>query len=200
MKTLFGLEIEMVRHDWADSGFVEANHGCCRCCGFKCKKRIYHESMGITLPDGWKLEGDCSIPDAPYGVEMVSPKLPMKEMLAQLKLACMAMSDAGYMAGPPSFCGIHVSVSMAGILGDKILKKTGEWDTGGTLPGGLYHDRLSRLGRPSYHFSPSVGRGKYYVVNQDYGKQRIEFRHLASSLNHRQIKRSVLGLLSATRQ
>lgn len=164
----------------------------------------YHNGTQVPwLPLGWKAESDSSIrPQAPgrKGCEFVSPKLRGPEGLEQVEEAIDAINSRGAKVNPT--CGLHISVEWHGdaaalarlisLIGNHekaIFASTGTRRREQTI----YTKKIKHYGNAD-DAKRRCESDRYHLVNLTHlarGKNRIEFRAFAGSLN----KTKVVGYL-----
>lgn len=164
----------------------------------------YHGGYQVPwLPEGWRAERDSSIrPTTPdrKGCEFVSPKLRGVEGLKQIEDAIDAMNARGARVNPT--CGLHVTIEWNGdaaalarlisLVGNHeraIFASTGTRRREQTV----YTKQIKQYGDKD-RAKQRCESDRYHLLNLTHlarGKNRIEFRAFAGSLN----KTKVLGYL-----
>lgn len=164
----------------------------------------YHRGYQVAwLPTGWKAERDSSIQTlAPgrKGCEFVSPKLRGPEGLAQVEQAIDAINARGARVNPS--CGLHVTIEWNGdaaalarlisLVGNHeraIFASTGTRRREQTI----FTKKIKQYGNKD-DAKRRCEADRYHLLNLTHlarGRNRIEFRAFAGTLN----KRKVLGYL-----
>lgn len=155
----------------------------------------YHHGYQVPwLPNGWKAERDGSIQASVgrKGCEFVSPKLKGAEGLAEVEQALVAINGRG--ARVNESCGLHVTVEWNGDAAAlaRLISLVGNHEKGMFASTGTRRRERTVYTKPikAYGSKESAkekcDRDRYHALNLTHlaqGKNRIEFRIFAGSLN-----------------
>jgi len=156
----------------------------------------YHHGVPVPwLPDGWKAERDSSIrPQVPgrKGCEFVSPKMCGYEGLEQVLESVDRIRERGARVNPT--CGIHVTVEFRGdatalarLISLVANHEKGIYASTGTKrrERDMYSKKIKEYGNHD-DAKRRCELDRYHLLNLTHvarGRQRVEFRAFAASLN-----------------
>jgi len=164
----------------------------------------YHNGWQVPwLPAGWRAERDGSIqtgtPDR-KGCEFVSPKLSGDEGIAQVTDAIDKMNARGARVNPS--CGLHITVTWNGdaVALARLITLVANHEKAIYASTGTHSREQGRFSRPVKQYGNAnnakwhLDSNRYHLLNLTHlasGKNRIEFRAFAGTLN----KTKVIGHL-----